>query len=251
MTGAAGREEASPRRPGAGGDASSGRGQRLRRKLREEGLPRTLLLVLDRALPRRLIEVVLVTIVEMDLAAPPGDEADPSGIRWSTPADLDGLAVCGRDPATIRARLERGARAAVLEANGRPVAFEWYQTERHASEIYDWLRVRLPPRCVFGFDAVVLPEFRGRGCIAKVRSFARREYAGAGFERLLGGFLFLNRSALRASRKSGFRPVGRIFCLRLPGLQLIRLGGRPGTGLWRLNRREDLPLAALGGGRGG
>jgi len=220
--------------------------------LREEGLAHTVLLALDRALPRRLVEVVLVTIVEMDLAAPPGDpadDADPSGIRWSTPADLEGLAIDGRDRGTIRARLERGARAALLEAGGRPVAFEWYQTERHASEIHDWLRVRLPPRCVFGFDAAVLPEFRGQGCIARVRSFARREYAGAGFERLLGGFFYLNRNALRASRKSGFGPLGRIFCLRLPGLTLIRLGGRPGTGLWRLNRREDLPLAALDRGR--
>lgn len=221
---------------------SADRWRRLRRKVDEIGLPYAAKRLFDRLSPTAVLYVNMVDIFERDLrgratAGPAGRE-----IRWATAQDLEMLAAFGGERRELEARFARGARVAVLERRGRPLARCWFETGQHERP---GLRYRLAPGDVWMWDAYVLPEFRRRGLFRRLNDFAAREYRRAGYVRVLSAVETLNRNSVRAHLALGARLRARMFCLSLFGLNLIHVGQWMRVGRWGLARRLDLPVEML------
>ena len=109
-------------------------------------------------------------------------ETGPRMLAASAVALAMVLAACGGEPRELGARFNRGARVAVLERGGRPIARCWFETRQHERP---GLRYRLGHGDVWMFDAYVLPEFRRRGLFRRLKDLAAREYRRAGYVRAL------------------------------------------------------------------
>ncbi len=100
-------------------------------------------------------------------------------VRWYEPRDRATLVAWNITARTLDWFLDNGGRIAVLEADGQVVAWNMYSfvDEPH----YGWLLLRLPDDAVYASSSYVLPDHRGHQMVARLKGFAARYFAGAGY----------------------------------------------------------------------
>ena len=150
----------------------------------------------------------------------------------------------GHSRENLRARFEGGARVAIVELGGQIAGWNWFEENSH--DELDWLRFKLSPGDIWGFDALVVFSQRGKGLFARIRRFAATELSKAGYRRILSWHDVLNRSSLRARMKTGSRPLGRIYWLRFLTVTLVYDSRSIRIGRWTPTRRLELPVAIFG-----
>jgi GNAT superfamily N-acetyltransferase len=125
----------------------------------------------------------------------------------------------GVDRGDIESLLRAGRMCFLVRHDGRIVSSCWASTEScHSS--YLGREIVLEEGDVYFNDAWTAPAMRGHGlahalCLRQLRYFRDR-----GFRRAIRGTVPENHSALRAHRKSGFRPIALLARLRLGPWQL-------------------------------
>ncbi len=68
--------------------------------------------------------------------------------------------------------------------------------------------LRFPPNFAFLYNALTLPEHRGRALMANIHDFAARRFAEEGVTHFLTTTDWTNTPALRAMQGGGFRSIG-------------------------------------------
>jgi len=202
-------------------------------------------LLLQRTAPSPWIHPEWFVVLEhATRTAGPDDEA--GDLRWGTPADLPELLAGERDDETLRARLARGDRVAIL-GDGELVGYAWYRRGEYDEQ---GTLFRLGRREVWGYDAWVAERHRGRGHAPRMLRGISRALAGEGITRVLLTVDHLNEPSLRAMRAGGRVPIGSIWMLRVLGISLRREawdGVRPRWSLYRGARPATIPARAGGG----
>jgi len=211
---------------------------RVRAKVQEAGPGYTGFLLLQRLLPDSVqIHPLVLTGRRVTHGAP----ADLRGIRWGTRADLARLPVPPdlRDP--LAARLEAGERFCVLEDGDRVLGFAWYRPGPYVHEEFG-LRILLSPRQVWGSDAFVPREGRGRGLGSRLLSAVPSLLAEEEDHDLVLAIIDRpNRNMARLQRATGAVHVADlvVFCVGRVILLRERRGGRA---RWHLGR-SGIPLS--------
>jgi hypothetical protein len=221
----------------------AGAWHRLERKIRLEGPVYTLQSLAHRFLPE-LFYVNSFVIFALDPerfseSAPAATETD-APVREAELADIDRLAINGRSRELVRERFAHGARAWILERNGRTLGHAWLDPGGLLSEHCLWLTAG--PGDVWAMDGWVDPALRGKGNYTRVKSRAAEVLFGAGKCRILSLVDALNRSSIRANRAIGSRPVARGAVVRLFGISLVVFQGHWHLGHWTPRRPLRLAL---------
>lgn len=212
-------------------------------RYREIGPLYALQRIWSRLVPRWLLGAEDALIFRLDLSPLQDREKDFEEVRWATEQDSEALAAFGSNPEELYDRLQRHARAGIIERQGRVVAWNWCESGGH--DQYDWLRFILGEEDIWSFDGWVAPEFRGKGLFPKVKGFMAAEYAQAGYTRMFSWIDTLNHNQQRANAQIGGRPVGRIMAVRILGLSVVRLGTSTRIGFWNVRKRLQIDVDHL------
>jgi GNAT superfamily N-acetyltransferase len=217
--------------------ASTAAVARVRAKVQEAGPGYTGFLLLQRLFPDSVrIHPLVLTGRRVTRDAP----ADLRGIRWGTRDDLARLPIPPglRDP--LAGRLAAGERFCVLEDGDRVLAFAWYRPGPYPHEEFG-LRILLSPRQVWGSDAFVAREGRGRGLGSRLLSAAPSLMAEEDHDLVLAIIDRPNRNMARLQRATGAVHVADLLVLRIGPVILLR-ESRGGRARWHLGRGA-IPLS--------
>lgn len=215
--------------------------RRLRDKARDVSPGLLLLRILDRMTPGFLFSAnTLVVVAEDTVAIARKAEPDPE-MRWGTPDDIDRMTAFGQTPEELRERFERGARPAIVERDGRMIAYEWLQHDSYSED--PWLRLTLSPSDAWSYDSFVPPESRRQGLNKRTNAYLCAECARNGRTRVLGVIILTNQVAMRVHLRRGYEIVGRVFFVRILGLSLVRAAGKTRIGWWTAARPLNLPVS--------
>jgi GNAT superfamily N-acetyltransferase len=196
--------------------------RRFRRKVRNEGLAHTTLVILNSIVPRPLIGLRVWVVSSADFSAVIDGEGPDCGVRWNVGTD--------GDDAAIADKLARGELTATIERDGRLVGWDMFATGAIVKE--DWLWFICRDREVYGSRSFVEPDYRGQGLAVRLAQFAHRELARHGYHRDYSVIDALNRNALAVAAKVRHLPIGQIAYLRCGRLTIIRIGRRVRAGFW-------------------
>ncbi len=120
--------------------------------------------------------------------------------------------------AEVERRLSAGQRCALARHAGEIVSVRWFVTAGEAEIAYLGLAFELPPGVGFSYDVYTSPPARRRGISREVRRRYEDELSRAGTRRLLGTFMPENAAGLGLVTAAGYRRVGMVGCVRLPGV---------------------------------
>ncbi len=221
---------------------------RVRAKLREAGPGYTAFLLLQRLLPDFVRIHPLALMGRRVRGEAP---ADPGGIRWGTRADLARLPLPPDPRHPLAGRLDAGERFCVLEDDDRVLAFAWYRPGPYEHDEYG-LRILLGPRQVWGSDAFVAREGRGRGIGSRLLSTAPSLLAEEDHDLVLAIIDRPNRNMAHLQRATGAVHVADLVVFRVGSVILMRAshGGRVrwhlGRGTIPLSVREDTRRRSAG-----
>jgi len=207
--------------------------QRFRRKLRDDGPLHTALVILNSLVPRPLLDVRVWIVSSADFSAFVDAEVPDVGVHWNIEADDDSPAAPVGEHAAIEDKLARGELAAVIERDGRVVAWDTFATGVFVKE--DWLWFAFLDNEIYSSWSFVEPDYRGRGLAVGLALYAYRELARRGYLRDYSVTDALNRSALSSSAKVRHLPIGRIAYVRCCGLAVIRINRQVRAGYWSAN----------------
>ena len=73
---------------------------------------------------------------------------------------------------------------------------------------------------------------RGRGLGTRIRRAVALQCREEGCRRLLGNYALRNKASRRVMAKLGYRPIARLYYLRLGNLKVLLFGGRFHVGRW-------------------
>lgn len=165
-------------------------------------------------------------------------------VRSASPEDLDLLSDSDYPKSILRRWFKRGARVWLIEHEGRLLACYWLDgNDRY--HLYDWLVIKSEPKDVWVLWWWVAHGYRRQNLAYQIRTPGVLEYARNGFTRMLGAIDAMNRNALRASQKLGWKPIGRLFILRGLGITFVYLGKSLRIGRWDLGHVLELPMDEL------
>lgn len=174
----------------------------------------------QRILPSRYVEVHRFLMIEQRAANLDFSEAVRPGIRWATPDDIDSSRSLGYTPEICRRLFARGARARILEEDGRIVSFSWAEspTAGQMGIIFE-----CEPGEIFHTLGFTVPDRRGQGIHKSVQLDGARELVQThGYERFLFVIPNLNRASRQGLKKKNTLSVlGTVFVLRLGNRYLI------------------------------
>ena len=171
--------------------------------------------------------------VIVDLDAPP---EPPKGmldlaVRRAELRDVPALtAVVGSDAGLFRERLERGDYGYVAELDGGPsgqpelVCYTWFHRgptpfEEERTLFAPW---RLDASTFWSYDAMTREDVRSSGTFAKVFRIALRElFERHGAKRIRGNIDHVNDASLQVHRRLGFRTIGTVTSVVVPGLKWL------------------------------
>lgn len=205
-----------------------------------------------RILPSRYVEIHRFLMIEHRAANLDFSEAGRPGMRWATPDDIGSSRSLGYAPELCRRLFERGARARVLEEDGRIIAFSWVEspTAGQGGIIFE-----CEPGEIFHTLGFVVPDRRGQGIHKSVLLDGARELVHThGYERFLFVIPNLNRSSRQVLKKfPGVSVLGTMFVLRLGNRYLIHdeagvlipVDGR-GRGKHWITRQGEKPAFKVG-----
>lgn len=208
----------------------------LRATLREAGVAGAGYLVVQRAAPPG---VRVEWFVMFDHCHDTASMA--SAFRWAGEEDADRLGAFEHGVTGVAARLARGDRCAVVEQEGRIVAWLWIRPRGAYDE--GGLIFHLAHGEAWAYDALVAPGHRGRRLLPGLKQSVARDLAGVGVHRILSTVDRLNAASLRAASRSS-RAVAGFFQLQIGSLGVVRISA---TGRARWHRyRGHLDLRVPG-----
>ena len=214
------------------------------RMSRDDGWLFTAIKVLNGFVPESIFHAKGFIIVTGEPHESPTDQANELGVRQATKEDLDLLSNCGYPQSILRRWFKRGARAWLIEREGKLLACYWLDgNDRYY--LYDWLVIRSTPNDFWVLWWWVAHGYRRQDIAYQIRTTGVSEFARAGFTRLIGVVDSLNRNALRASQKLGWKSIGRLFILRILGITFVHFGKSLRIGRWSLGHALELPLEEL------
>ena len=215
----------------ASGWAPAGAAARVRAKVREAGAGYTGFLVLQRLLPHSLRFHPLVLTARRVTRDEP---ASRRGVRWGARDDLARLPVPPDLRRPFAGRLDAGERFSVLEDGDRVLAFAWYRPGPYVHEEFG-LRIPLGPRQMWGSDAFVAREGRGRGLGSRLLSATPSLVAEEDYDLVLALIDRPNRNMANLQRATGALHVADLLVFRVGRVTLVR-ESRDGHARWRLGR---------------
>jgi hypothetical protein len=119
----------------------------------------------------------------------------------------------------IERRLGSGQRCALARHEGRIVSARWFSTE--TAEIdYLGLAFEVPPGVAYVYDVYTSPGARRLGISGEARRQYEDELRRGGARKLLGTFMPENTAGLGLITGAGYRQVGVVGCVRLPGVRI-------------------------------
>jgi len=216
--------------------------RKIRRKTRESGPLYTTQLVIQHLIPKNLFNVQMFFLCELDLRKFARVRGNDPEIRSATEKDVDLLANLGPSPSFWCASFERGARVWVLEREGQVIAFMRLIASDYSE---DWLFPILfkgPPKDIWGTFLKVVPECRGQGIGPRMNRHVASECARLGYSRIMSCVDTLNRNALRADQKVGYRRIIHFIVIRFLGFTLVHSKGSLRLGRWSSRRRLELQV---------
>ena len=218
--------------------------RQLRSKRREVGFGYTVKLVWLWLVPRSLFGFDHYHIYGLDLRGWTGCDGDFGEVRWARLDDFEGFLRTGMGPDQTKELSEESYRAAVIEREGRIVAYNWCHTGTDTP--WPWMRLSLGPGDVWSFRGWTAPELRGQGLFPRVKGFMARSYTDQGFTRMVSMIEALNRNQQKANAHLGGRPIGRLFTLRILRLTLVRFNGTLRVGWWSATHPFILAIDCVG-----
>lgn len=133
----------------------------------------------------------------------------------------------GLAAAEVERRLETGQRCVLARVEGDVVSARWLATGCAEMPYLDHA-FDLPEGVVYVHDVYTSRAARGRGVGAEGVAFAVGLLHSEGYRRLLATFMPGNVAGRGLVAAVGYRPLGTIACLRLPGLRVLRQRVPPG-----------------------
>lgn len=175
----------------------------------------------QRILPSRYVEIHRFLMYVQRAATVAVGDAGKLKMRWATTDDIDSSGALGYSAEICRRLFEEGARASVIEDEGKIVAYAWWATGT-AEQM--GIRFALEPSECFHTVAAVVPDHRGRG----LHKFLLQSAAGDltrtdGYEKFFAVIDNLNRNSRHTAKKiPGAHVLGTMFVLRVGKRYLIR-----------------------------
>lgn len=171
--------------------------------------------------------------------APPAAEASMElEFEPLLPAGIPGYLRLRSDQSAeqIERRLASEQRCVLVRHQGEIVSARWF-TIATAELEYLGLRFELPERTAYVYDVFTAPAARKRGISAQTRGGYEQSLRRLGVEQLLGSFMPENTAGLALVEGAGYRAVGSVGCVRLPGVRIPVRRLPPGY----LGRSERIP----------
>ncbi len=173
-----------------------------------------------------------------------GRDGEFGEVRWAQPDDSERLLRIGVGVHLAKNLHDESCRAAIIEREGRIVAYNWCHTGTAAP--WSWMRLSLGPGDVWSFLGWTAPELRGQGLFPRVKGFMAQSYKDQGFTRMVSMIDVLNGNQKKANARLGGRPIGRLFTLRVLRLTLVRLNGTLRVGWWSATQPFTLAFDCVG-----
>lgn len=212
---------------------------------RDGGFLHTIMTVLSMCIPENLFHARGFLIVARKLNNPPvHKKVAVAGVRSATTDDLHLLAQCGYPPLVLNHWFEQGARAWLIEEEGKLLSCYWLNGNE-LYPLYDWLVIKSTAEDVWAAWWWVAHDHRKQGLAYKIRLPAVSEYACAGFTQMLGAVDMLNGNSKGGCNKLGFKTVGRLIVLRVLGITLVRFGRSWHIGHWTRDSALELSMDEL------
>ncbi|NQV22477.1 MAG: hypothetical protein HQ511_13770 [Rhodospirillales bacterium] len=208
--------------------------------LRYSGLRRTLQQFRRRLIPTRIFDADVFLINRFDFSDLENETPYPFDFRWGFREDRERLTEGGLPLSTVDHYFDLGGRPVVVEDGGNVVGYTWVIPD--GGDLYDWLRLEVGPKEVWGATAFVIPAYRGKEIGPMMKGFAYRELAGEGYERSLTMIEKLNTLSKHAAAKVPQRVVGKISYVRLLGLTVAKAADQWFLGYWGSKNRLVIPV---------
>jgi hypothetical protein len=180
-------------------------------------------------------------VVELDVPPRPPKGMRDLLVRPAEPRDVPGLsAVVGADPALFRERLERGdlgyvgelvaptgpgaSRAGAAPTTHEIVCYTWFHRgpTPFDEERTLFASLGLDAWTFWSYDAMTREDVRSSGTFAKVFAVGLRELFGVhGARRVLGYIDHINDASLQVHWRFGFKPIGRVTSVAVPGFKWL------------------------------
>lgn len=170
-------------------------------------------------------------------------------VRWGGRDDIHLLTALGRTRAEIEGRLGAGDRVCLALRDGELVGYFWFRADSWREEDVEFV---IPHGELWGYDAYVAPQARGRGIHPRMATWAADQLTRDGVPRYLSGIDYANEPSLRSAATRGARQIGSILVMRVLGLAVLRERWGEARPAWRVyRRRRGTTVAIPAGGAGG
>ena len=216
---------------------------------RRHGLAGAAVVVLG-ALPGTAVGAEWFALLETGCACAASAGAPAVTVRWGGRDDIGLLTALGRTLAEIEERLDAGDRVCLALRDGQLVGYFWFRADSWREEDVEFT---IPHGELWGYDAYVAPQARGRGIHPRMATWAAEQLARNGVPRYLSGIDYVNAPSLRSAATRGARQVGSILVMRVLGLAVLRERwgeARPAWRVYRRHRGTTVAIPAAGGAAG-
>ncbi len=192
------------------------------------------------------VDVTRRIIVEISTPPPPPRGFADLVVRRGNEGDIDGLcSIVGEDPAVLRRRFAYGDLVYVGQLGDQLICHTWFHPgptpfEEERLACASWA---LDATTFWSFDAMTRPDFRSMGVFVKLFQLALREvFELHGAHRVQGFIYQANSASLAVHARLGFKAIGTVTTVVLPGLKWLQWKGSGRSRQWVLPRGSDFAL---------
>jgi hypothetical protein len=144
-------------------------------------------------------------------------------VRDAVPADVENLARCQGDAASFATRFQAGDHCAVAICDRRIVGYEWFCDKTFHIEARYRYRVVIPQDTLYGYDAFVSEDYRGRRVWKGLQSeYLRQLMLRLGRSKICVMVDQGNSVSMSAHIGFGYRPKARVLVAKAFGKTVCR-----------------------------
>jgi GNAT superfamily N-acetyltransferase len=136
-------------------------------------------------------------------------------VRRGTPADLDDLTALQDKRSVFALRFANGDHCMVAVAEGRIVAYEWLCDQPTHVEGEWRYPIRIPPGCVYAYDAYIDPAFRNGGLWLRFKAYLADWMDARGMRAVITFVEHGNVASWRTHLRFGFVPTTTVVAVRV------------------------------------